>query len=74
MPKRASKWTIHERKNGNWDLSKGGRYMYEGLGSKPEVLQRLKNHHRPGEPVVHEEPDGYKTNVTVQLKKARVIT
>ena len=57
----------------SWDLSRGGRYLYEGLRSKPEALARLKNHHRPGEPVVLEEQDGYRTNITQQLKKSGLI-
>ncbi len=72
MPKRASRWILHD--NGStWDLSRGGRYMYEGMRSKEEAMMRLKNHHRPGEPVHLEEGDGYRTNITDQLKKARII-
>jgi hypothetical protein len=72
MPRRASKWILHETST-SWDLSRGGRYMYEGMRSKQEALSRLKNHHRPGEPVVHEAQDGFRTNITDQLKKSGLI-
>jgi len=73
MPRRASKWVLHETKTGKWDLSRGGRYLYTGLSSRGEALARLKNHYKPGEPVVLEESDGYRTNITDQLKKSRII-
>jgi hypothetical protein len=47
--------------------------MYGGMGSKQEALSRLKNHHRPGEVVVEEAKDGYRTNITDQLKKSGLI-
>jgi hypothetical protein len=39
------------------------------MASKEEALARMMNHYRPGEPVVLEEPDGYRTNITERLKK-----
>lgn len=73
MPKRAQKWVIHENARGAWDLSRGGRYFYTGLSSRAECLARLKNHYKPGETVFFEEQDGYRTNITSQLKKNRVL-
>lgn len=73
MPRRASKWVVHETKNGRWDLSRGGRYLYTGLSSRSEALARLKNHHKAGEPVVLEAPDGYRINITEQLKRSSII-
>jgi hypothetical protein len=72
MPKRASKWILYD--DGKvWSLSRGGRELYSGMRSKQEALGRLKNHYRPGEPVILEEKDGYRTNITEQLKKSGVI-
>lgn len=72
VPRRASKWILHD--NGkSWDLSRGGRQMYGGMASKEEALSRLKNHYRPGEPVILEESDGYRQNITNQLKKSGII-
>lgn len=68
MPRRASKWVLHKTKNG-WDLSKGGRYLYQGLASRADALRRLRNYYRAGEPVILEEEDGYRTNITNQLKR-----
>lgn len=72
MPRRAQKWVVHERKDGTWDLSRGGRFMYTGLSSRNLALSRLKNHFKDGETIVMEEPDGYRTNVTHLLKRSRI--
>jgi hypothetical protein len=72
MPKRASRWVITETKNG-WDLAKGGRYMYQDLGTKQEALSRMKNYYRPGEPVFIEEIDGYRENITLKLRRNGLI-
>jgi len=72
MPRRKSNWTIHETKNG-WDLSKGGRYYYNGLASAAHAAQRLRNYYKDGEGVFIEEKDGYRTNVTTKWKKSGLI-
>lgn len=73
MPRRAQKWVLHENKDGSWDLSKGGRYYYNDLSSKGEAVARLRNHFKGGETVVLEAPDGYRTNITNQLKRGRIL-
>ena len=72
MPRRASKWILHNQGE-TWELTRGGRSMYAGMRSQEEALQRLRNHHRPGEPVILEEQDGYRNNITDQLKKRGLI-
>lgn len=73
MPRRSQKWILHENKDGSWDLSRGGRYLYQGLRSRAEAIKRMKNYYRDGEPVILEESDGYRANVTAQLKRSGVI-
>lgn len=74
MSSRSARWVIHESKDGSFELSRGGRSMYSNASSRAEILRRLKMHHKPGEPVFSEEVDGYRTNITAQLKKAGVIS
>jgi hypothetical protein len=47
--------------------------MYSGMGSKQEALRRLKTHYKSGETVHLEDKDGYRTNITSQLKKTNVL-
>jgi hypothetical protein len=74
MPRRASKWLIQEHSSNNWELSRGGRSLYAGMGSEAELLQRLKNHHKPGEPIVYEDSSGLRVNITDRLRKRQVIS
>jgi hypothetical protein len=73
MPRRASKWVIHEHSDDNWELSKGNRGLYFGMKSRKEALQRLMVHYKPGESVFHEAPDGYLTNITNLVRKGGLI-
>lgn len=73
MSSRKSKWIIKEEKQG-FSLTRGGRQLYSGLGSKQEALRRLKNHHRAGETVHLEEDDGYRANITEQLRRSGLIS
>ncbi len=68
--RKASTWVIHQTKSG-WDLSRGGRYLAQGLSNEAECLKRMKKHYRASESVVLEEIDGYRTDITAQLKKSR---
>lgn len=72
MPRRASRWVLHDE-GSKWSLSRGGRFLYQDLGSKAEAVKRMKAHYRPGEPVILEEKDGYRTNITDQLKRSGLI-
>lgn len=72
MPRRASKWILLDHGK-SWDVIKGGRQLYNNLHSREEAIARLKNHHKPGEPVILEEEDGYRTNITEQLRKGGII-
>jgi len=73
MSSRSRKWIIREDKNG-FSLSRGGREMYGGMGSKQEALRRLKTHHKRGETVHLEEGDGYSTNITETLRRSGIIS
>jgi hypothetical protein len=72
MSSRKQKWIVHD-KGDTWDLSRGGRFLYEGLGSQAEAFKRLKAYFKSGETVVLEEKNGLRTNITEQLKKKGVI-
>jgi hypothetical protein len=72
MPRRASRWIIFEKKDGTFDLMRGGRYLYTGL-NRVDVFRRLKMYYKAGEPVQLEAPDGYRTNITNQLKRGGII-
>lgn len=73
MPRRASRWVIQETKDGKWNLSRGGRDLYTGLSSQTLCVSRMRNYYKDGETVFLEEPDGYRTNITNQLKKKGLI-
>lgn len=72
MSSRSRKWIIREESSG-FSLTRGGRQMYSGMGSKAEALRRLKTHHKRGETVHLEENDGYQTNITEQLRRSGII-
>lgn len=73
MSSRKQKWIIKEEPQG-FSLTRGGRQMYSGMGSKAEALRRLKNHYRAGETVHLEENDGYRANITEQLRRSGLIS
>lgn len=73
MSSRSRKWVIREDRDG-FSLSRGGRQMYSGMGSKAEALRRLKTHYKRGETVHLEEEDGYRTNITETLRRSGVVS
>jgi hypothetical protein len=71
---RLRSWTIEERSDGSFDLLHGNRPAATGLRHRHAVLDYLTNHARPGERVYNADPDdGYRTEITRQLLRSRVI-
>lgn len=71
--RRSQSWAIEEDKLGNYTLLRGNRVLVSGLRNRATVIGYLQEHRRPGEKVYEVEPDGYRTEVTRQLLRAKVL-
>lgn len=71
--RRLQSWAIEEQKDSSFTLTHGNRPVATGLHHKHAVLDYITSHSRPGERVYSVEPDGYRTEITRQLLRSKVI-
>lgn len=74
MKRRLQGWAIEEHKDGSFSLSHGNRPVVTGLSTRTAVITYLQREHRPGERVYHVESDGYRTEITKEIRRAGVIS
>lgn len=66
-------WCLVAHEDGSYDVTKGNRPILRNLLSRSVALRQVLARHTPGERVYEAEPDGYRTELTRELIRARHI-